>query len=140
MVPKLPVARRRFRFESLEGWQQARQPNLIVHRLTQAFPSTESFGLTSQTRRASYSIAANIAEGSGRNSGRDFARYLEIAYSSAIELASHVFLASDMGHVPGDAFETVMLEINLLAARIAALNRSLRTKISKVNLSESPEA
>lgn len=64
---------------------------------TDSFPSGERFGLTSQIRRASTSIANNIAEGCGRDSHRDFARFLRIAYGSACELETQIILAQQRG-------------------------------------------
>ncbi len=124
----------RFRFEKLEIWHAARTLNVEIYRMTQKFPTSESYGLTSQMRRASISVSANIAEGAGRNSDRDFAHFLEQAYASAMELASHVFLAGDLGFVPAGIGEGVLAKINELSMRIAALNRSLKIKTSKVEL------
>ncbi len=124
----------RFRFQKLGVWQDARRLNLAVYRLTRGFPDAEKFGLTSQLQRSSISIAANIAEGSGRNSDRDFAHFLEQSYGSAMEVASHLFLAGDLGYVPGEPLEACLEEINKAAIRIAALNRSLGVESSKVRL------
>jgi len=123
-----------FRFQKLEVWQDARRLNLEVYRLVQRFPAAEQFALTSQVRRASVSIAANIAEGSGRNSDKDFAHFLELSYGSAMELASHFVLAGDLGYVEATHLESALEQINRLSIRIAALNRSLNVKTSKVNL------
>lgn len=124
----------RFRFEKLEIWHAARALNLEIYRLTQKFPPAENYGLTSQMRRASVSISANIAEGAGRNSDRDFAHFLEQSYASAMELASHVFLAADLQLLAETAAEGVLQRINEVAMRVAALNRSLKIKTSKVGL------
>lgn len=123
-----------FRFEKLEVWQDARRLNLEIYRLAGKFPSTEQFGMISQVRRASVSIAANIAEGSGRNSDKDFAHFLEQSYGSAMELASHLFLAGDLGYVEPMRLESALEQIGGVAIRIAALNRSLNIKTSKVKL------
>jgi four helix bundle protein len=124
----------RFRFEKLEVWQDARRLNLEIYRLAGNVPSAEQFALTSQVRRASVSIAANIAEGSGRNSDKDFAHFLEQSYGSAMELASHLFLAGDLGNVEPKLLESALEQIGGVAIRIAALNRSLNIKTSKVKL------
>lgn len=124
----------RFRFEKLEVWQDARRLNLEIYRLAGKFPPTEQFALTSQVRRASVSISANIAEGSGRNSDKDFAHFLEISYGSAMELASHLFLAGDLGYIEAKPLESALERINSVAMRIVALNRSLYIKTSKVKL------
>jgi four helix bundle protein len=123
-----------FRFEKLEVWQDARRLNVEVYRLAKMFPTAEQFALTSQVRRASVSIAANIAEGCGRNSDKDFAHFLEQSYGSAMELASHLVLAGDLGYIEATQLETALGQINQLSVRIAALNRSLNIKTSKVKL------
>ena len=124
----------RFRFQKLEVWQDARRLNLEIYRLAGKFPAAEQFALTSQVRRAAVSIAANIAEGSGRNSDKDFAHFLEQSYGSAMELASHLFLASDLGYVEQKPVESALEQIDSLAIRMAALNRSLNIATSKVKI------
>ena len=80
------------------------------------------------------SIPANIAEGSGRNSDKDFAHFLEQSYGSAMELASHLFLAFDLEYLRADSLESSLQSIAGAAGRIAALNRSLEVEGSKVNV------
>ncbi len=86
-----------FRFQKLEVWQKAVQFANHIYELTKTFPTDERFGLTSQMRRAAVSISANIAEGSGRVSDKDFARFLEIAYGSLMEALSHGMIANQQG-------------------------------------------
>ena len=69
-------------YERFEAWNQAHQLALAVYRVTQSFPRHELYGLTSQARRAAFSVAANIAEGSAKRGGREFARFLDIALGS----------------------------------------------------------
>ena len=83
-------------FRELKVWQKAHQLTLAVYRITAAFPREELYGLTSQLRRASSSIAANLAEGCGRNGGMEFARFCSIAMGSASELEYHLLLAKDL--------------------------------------------
>jgi four helix bundle protein len=75
------------RYESLEAWQAAHQLVLLTYRVTRTFPSDERYGLTSQARRAAFSVAANIAEGSAKKGPREFRRFLDIAVGSLAELA-----------------------------------------------------
>ena len=77
-------------FKQLRIFQKAREFNKELYLKTKKFPKEELFGLTSQIRRASLSIAANISEGCGRNNDREFARFLDISYG--IKLESFVFL------------------------------------------------
>jgi four helix bundle protein len=82
-----------FRFEKLEVWQKAVELAEVVYTLTRAFPGEERFGLTSQMRRAVVSVSSNIAEGSSRNSDAEFARFVEIAYGSLMEIVSQALVA-----------------------------------------------
>jgi four helix bundle protein len=84
-------------FRKQKVWQKAHDLALEVYRVTEAFPKTELFGLTSQIRRAGVSIPANIAEGCGRDTDADFSRFLQIAMGSASELEYHLLLAHDLG-------------------------------------------
>ena len=86
-------------FRELMVWQKAHALTLRVYRDTEGFPTSELYGLTKQIRRASASIGANIAEGTGRTSGPDFARFLQMALGSASELEYHMILASDLEYL-----------------------------------------
>jgi len=86
-------------FHELKVWQKAHQLTLAVYRITAAFPREELYGLTSQLRRACSSIAANLAEGCGRNGDAEFARFCSIAMGSASELEYHFLLARDLGYI-----------------------------------------
>ncbi len=121
----------RFRFEKLTVWQEARILNRATYRLTRAFPRRELFAMTSQIRRASVSVPSNIAEGSGRNSDKDFAHFLEQSYGSLMEVASLFYLALDEGYVSEQEVSALFDDIERLAKRLAALNRSLQIKNAK---------
>jgi len=120
-----------FRFEKLQVWQEARKINQVVYRLTKRFPRSEMFAMTSQIRRASISVSSNIAEGSGRNSDKDFAHFLEQSYGSLMEVASVFFLGLDEGYVTEAELEPLFDEMERLAKRIVSLNRSLKVSSSK---------
>ena len=83
-------------FRDVKAWQKAHELTLAVYRTTRAFPKEELYGLTSQLRRSSASVCANIAEGCGRSGKRDFARFLQVALGSASELEYHLVLAADL--------------------------------------------
>lgn len=84
-------------FKSLQVWGKAHQLALAVYRATALFPKEELYGMTSQMRRASTSIAANIAEGCGRDGDAELARFMQIAMGSASELEYFLLLAHDLG-------------------------------------------
>ena len=87
-------------YERFEAWNQAHQLALAVYRVTQSFPRHELYGLTSQARRAAFSVAANIAEGSAKRGGREFARFLDIALGSLSELSYILLLVRDLELLP----------------------------------------
>ena len=90
-------------FKKLQVWQKSHALVLETYAKTAHFPANEQFGLTSQARRASISIAANIAEGSSSGSARDFSRFLKMASASASEMEYFAFLARDLGYLtPAD--------------------------------------
>ena len=86
-------------FTKLEVWKKAHELTLRIYERTARWPRHELFGLASQTRRAAASIAANIAEGCGRNSDAELARYARTSLGSANELCYYVILAHDLRYL-----------------------------------------
>lgn len=86
-------------FKKLEVWKLAHQLTLDIYRLTATFPKSELYAMTQQFRRAAYSISANIAEGAGRNSNKDFVRTLYFSFGSIKELESFLLLAKDLNYI-----------------------------------------
>ncbi|MCV9926142.1 four helix bundle protein [Flavobacterium sp. LS1R49] len=86
-------------FKELGIWKKSRLLCSKIYNVTATFPSEEKFGITNQLRRASVSIPSNIAEGSSRNSNKDFARFLEIAIGSAYEVETQLLISSDLGFI-----------------------------------------
>jgi four helix bundle protein len=115
-------------FRDLQVWQKGHQLALLVYRATKAFPRDEIYGLTSQMRRASSSVPANIAEGCGRGGDAELNRFLRIAMGSASELEYHVVLARDLSYVDGAAYaqlsESVEELKKMLTAFIGTTNRT----------------
>lgn len=92
-------------FREIKVWHKAHGLTLDIYRSTAIFPREELYGLTSQLRRASSSIPANIAEGCGRGGNAELARFLQIGMGSASELEYHILLAHDLTYLP-DLFTT----------------------------------
>ncbi len=86
-------------FRNLKIWQKSRLIVKEVFLLTRNFPAEEKFGLVSQILRSAYSIPSNIAEGSGRDTSKEFARFLDIALGSAFELETQLILAADVSYI-----------------------------------------
>ncbi len=84
-------------FRKLKVWEKAHAFTLLLYKETQAFPSAEQYGLTSQLRRAAVSIPSNIAEGRGRNTDAELRRFCEIAMGSASEVEYQLLLCQELG-------------------------------------------
>ena len=114
-------------FKDLKVWTKAHQLTLVLYQQTRFFPKDEIYGLTSQIRRASSSIGANIAEGCGRRSDPEMRRFVQIARGSANELEYHLLLARDLQFLTVDEFkdlEARTLEIQrILASLVQRLQR-----------------
>ena len=107
-------------FRNLIIWQKARSLVKTSYLLTEKFPKQEQWSLTNQIHRASVSIPANIAEGSGKSSNKDFSRFLEMAISSSFELETHFVLSFDLGYITED-------DLNLMSSQIQELQKMIYT-------------
>jgi four helix bundle protein len=94
-------------YEQLHAWRASHDVVLRVYRATGAWPKHELYGLTSQARRAAFSIAANIAEGTGKRGRGEFRRYLDIAIGSAVELCYTLRVARDLGYLSVDEWQSL---------------------------------
>ncbi len=109
-------------FKNLTVWSKAHELTLKIYERTRNFPREEIYGLTSQMRRASASIGANIAEGCGRRSDPEMKRFVQIARGSANELEYHLLLAKDLHFMAPEEFkqfEGMVLEIQRMLASLA---------------------
>jgi len=113
-----------FGFEKLQVWQKSRQTSAKVYKATHNFPSEEKFGLTSQMRRAAISISSNIAEGTGRHSGKDSARFTQIAYGSALELLNQCILSNDLKFLNEEQYLELREDLTQITAMLDGLYKS----------------
>jgi four helix bundle protein len=115
-------------YRDLRVWQEAMSLAVDCYKLTQAFPKDEVFGMTAQIRRSSASIAANIAEGHGRESTRAFIQFLRVAQGSLKELETHLLLAERVSILSVESLEGVLTRCGILGRRVRHLIRSLQKK------------
>jgi four helix bundle protein len=101
-------------FRQLQVWEKSHQLALAIYKATKEFPKEELYGLTSQIRRASMSIPTNIAEGCGRGTDPDFARFLQIAMGSASETEYQLLLARDLDLLQNDVEEVKRMLASLI--------------------------
>ena len=112
-------------FREIKVWEKAHLLTLQVYKATRSFPREETYGLTSQLRRASASIPANIAEGFGRGGNAELARFLQIAMGSASEVEYHILLAKDLNLLTQENCDD-------LSARVVEVKRMLASLLIKV--------
>jgi four helix bundle protein len=108
-------------FRQIKVWEKAHNLTLEIHKVSAIFPREELYGLTSQLRRASVSIPANIAEGFGRGGNVELARFLQIGMGSAYEVEYHALLAKDLGFIKADEYERLESQIVEVKRMLAAL-------------------
>ncbi len=113
-------------YTKIVAWQRAHELTVALYRLTQAFPKVEMFGLTSQLRRASTSVAANIVEGSARNSKRDYLHFLNIAEASLRETEYLLLLARELDYMSEVQHQQMTAFVNDTFAPLHGLQRAVR--------------
>ena len=111
--------------KDLVVWQRAMSLVSDVYKATKTFPREETFGLTSQMRRAAISIPSNIAEGYGRCYTRQTGNFLSIAVGSACELETQLLLSKDLGYMPLNIVEQLTNDVQNIIKMLAALIKSL---------------
>lgn len=114
-----------YSFEKLEVWKKAKDLTVDIYQLTKHFPDEEKFGLVSQLRRASVSIASNIAEGSSRNTPKDQQRFYTIAYSTTIEVMNHIIIANEIDLIQSDVYIAIRKQLETITKMINSLHDSL---------------
>ena len=113
-------------FRHLKVWEMAHKLTLELYRVTASFPREELYGLTSQLRRAARSIPANIAEGCGRNTDREFSQFIQIAMGSASEPEYHLLLARDLGFLSPENYQALNAKIIEVKKMLASLLKTIR--------------
>ncbi len=121
-------------FEDLDVWKMSLMFSKKIYQLTSAFPSEEKFGLSNQMRRASVSIMSNIAEGSARNSTRDFLRFINIAIGSSAEVKSQLLLAHELGFINPNQLSEYLDDINQIGRMLKGLQRSFMKSLDEVDV------
>lgn len=118
-------------YQDLDAWKLAMRLTRTVYEVSKGFPSDERFGLTSQVRRASVSIPSNIAEGWGRGSTQDYARFLRIARGSVYEVETQLIIARDLGYVDDESLERAIEHANEAGRVLAGLTKSIEAKLAQ---------
>ena len=114
-------------FRNLKVWEKAHKFTLKIYDKTSSFPKEEMYSLTSQVRRATYSISANIAEGCGRHTKRELIRFLQIAMGSASEVEYFLLLAKDLNYLNMENLVDVENDITEIKKMLSSLIKKLRS-------------
>ena len=117
--------------EEIQVWQKARVLTIQINNLSFSIGSRTEYDLQRQIRRSSASIAANIAEGYGRRSKKEFAHFLDIAYGSAVETKSHIYVAHDLGFIEKQNLDLLMDMTDEISRMLFVLARKVRESTSK---------
>jgi four helix bundle protein len=115
-------------FTDLEVWQKAHQRVLEIYRATEDFPNTERFRLTDQLCRSASSVPANIAEGTGRNTLKEYVQFLYIARGSLEETKYHLILSRDLGYLSSEYFNKLIEGYNEVGRMLNGLINSLKER------------
>lgn len=105
-------------FRKMDIWNDSMELVKTIYRICKTFPTDELYGLTSQMQRAAVSVPSNIAEGSGKGSNKDFARFLSISLGSLYELETQVLIAAQLGYYPMETADEICMKIQSLQKRI----------------------
>ena len=114
------------KFEDIKAWQKARELTKEIYSATSDNIFSRDYGLRDQIRRASVSIMANIAEGYGRRTNKDFANFLVISHASAAETQSHLYIALDLNYISLEKFTELYQLLNEISRMTMALCQHLR--------------
>ena len=114
-------------FKNLNIWKKSIELADDLYSLTDNFPKNEDFGLKSQIRRCSVSVASNIAEGSSRSSSKDFNRFLEISLGSLYELQTQIIISANRKYFDSVLFENIENKIIELQKMISGFQKNLQS-------------
>jgi four helix bundle protein len=115
-------------FRDLKVWEKGHELTLAVYKATARFPNEERYGLTSQIRRSSVSVPANIAEGCGRGSDADLARFLHIVAGSASELEYHLLLANQLDMLNAPDHKRLTKEVTEVKRMLTSFIKTLKAE------------
>ena len=119
----------KYSFEKLDVWQKSKSFSVLIYKITKDFPSDEKFGITNQLRRASVSIASNIAEGISRISYKEQARFSEIAFGSLMEVLNQIIISKELGYLEVEDYEKTRMDVDEISNKLNALKKAQISRI-----------
>jgi four helix bundle protein len=121
----------RHEYRKLKIWQKSMDLSVLIYKTTGQFPKDEIYALVSQLKRAVVSIPSNIAEGSGRNTDKEFIQFLFIAYGSSCELDTQIELSKRLNFISEEEYNSITSEINEIQKMIFKLRDKLLNNLAK---------
>ncbi|MBE0516899.1 MAG: four helix bundle protein [Methanophagales archaeon] len=115
-------------YQDLEVWKKAMELVTDIYKVTQTFPKEELYSMTNQLRRASVSVPANIAEGWGRGTTKEYMQFLRIARGSLLEVETLMTISRNLGYVNAQIQEPILQKILEISKMVNALINSLKHK------------
>ena len=112
-------------FKELNSWKEAKDFSVLIYKLTSKFTSSEIYGISSQIKRAAVSIPSNIAEGAGRNTNKDFSRFIAIALGSTFELETQLLIAQELDFISNKELEDLLLKLNKIQKMLVNFQKHL---------------
>jgi four helix bundle protein len=116
-------------FKDLKAWQLGMDVTECVYRLTENFPKSEIYGLSSQMRRSAVSIPSNLAEGQGRESSKEFLHFIAISIGSICELETQLLIAHRLNYAPSIDIESIITKLAETGRMIRGLQKSIKAKL-----------
>ncbi len=114
-------------FKELHTWIEAKDLSILIYKMTIDFPSSEVYGITSQIRRAAVSIPSNIAEGAGRDSNKEFSRFIAIAIGSSFELETQLLIAFEINLIKKSDFELLLEKLHKIQKMLVNFKKHLQS-------------
>jgi len=114
----------RFSFEKLDVWKESVDFTKAIYLQTKSFPESEKFGLISQLRRASVSIASNLAEGTARNTNKDKAHFTTLAFSSLMEVLNQLIISKELNFISDEVYIKLREDIGKISNMLNALRKA----------------
>ena len=113
------------KYKELKIWQKSIYLVTLIYSVTRDFPASERFGLVSQINRSAVSIPSNIAEGAGRNTDKEFLKFLAIAHASSFELETQLIISMNLEYISQDKLN----ELTALITELQKMNFSIQSKL-----------
>jgi four helix bundle protein len=119
-------------FTDIRAWKLSKDLAVETYRVTESFPKSEIFGITSQMRRSAVSVASNIAEGFGRYSNKDQEHFYIMASGSLYELKNQIIISNELGFIENNVFEKLINDINIAHKTLNAFIKAHKARYNNV--------